>query len=477
MDLPERGVGITFSSAIEPLLDRHPDLIDVVEFEPQTTWLDLGSTTAGRYQSAEGVNAHIADLPFPKLVHSIGCPVGGSADHDRDQIGLLRETIRSLASPWVSEHLSFNSTGEFSTGFFLPPRQTSAGVEVAAKSIRKLRSALGVPLAFETGVNYLAPRSDELDDGVFAAAVAAEADAGILLDLHNVYTNEVNGRQPLTEFVSQLPLDRVWEIHLAGGFGMDGYWLDAHSGEIPQELLAPAKEIVSQLPNLKAIIFEIYPAFVKASSTDMLCRQLEFLHELWALRPTPMGGGASRRSARPVLRAAPDGATPNEWEHELGALVVGVGPNTDLGNELAADPGVALLQKLALEFRASMISNNLRRTVRLLVLALGEPVVRMILSKFRDEVTPQMFAGREARAFADFLKNLNVGVPQLAEVLEFELAVLNTLLDGRSRVVSFDFDPFPMLLALSEGRLPDAPSQVGAYEIEITPDAAEAMAG
>ena len=116
------------------------------------------------------------------------------------------------------------------------------------------------------------------------------------------------------------------------------------------------------------------------------------------------------------------------------------------------------MQKLAMEFRASMIASNLRRTIRLLILALGEDVLRMILSEYRNRVTPQMFAATEAHAFAQFLDDLGVGVPQLAEVLEFELAVLETLVDGKTRVVRFGFDPLPMLLALGDGQLPDEPA-------------------
>jgi len=52
-----------------------------------------------------------------------------------------------------------------------------------------------VPIAIETAVNYLRPRADELGDGEFVAAVAERADCGILLDLHNIYCNALNGRQ------------------------------------------------------------------------------------------------------------------------------------------------------------------------------------------------------------------------------------------------------------------------------------------
>ena len=51
-DPPQLGVGITFSSGIESILDRHPELIDVVEIEPQTTWLRC--RTAGRVEPSRG---------------------------------------------------------------------------------------------------------------------------------------------------------------------------------------------------------------------------------------------------------------------------------------------------------------------------------------------------------------------------------------------------------------------------------------
>ena len=259
--LPELGVGITHSALIEPALEQWPDLFDVIEFEPQTSWIETRDG-AEPYRASDLVLDHIIKLPGQKLVHSIGVPVGGTVRPQPAQLALLRRTIAKFDAPWVSEHLNFNRTQEFSTGFFLPPRQTLQGVETATTSIRDLQAALPVPIAVETGVNYLRPRPDEMPDGAFVATVTERANCGILLDLHNLFTNSVNGRQSVEEFITQLPLERVWEIHLAGGFEMEGFWLDAHSGAIPDTLLSIAREIVPTLPNLKAIVFELFPSFV-----------------------------------------------------------------------------------------------------------------------------------------------------------------------------------------------------------------------
>src|SRR4030095_592878 len=120
--LPELGVGITYSPAIEPVIERHPNLFDVVEFEPQTTWIETRGEPEP-YRVADPVMEHIVQLPGSKLVHSIGVPVGGTARPEQAQLALLGRAVARLNSPWVSEHLSFNSTSGFQTGFFLPPRQ------------------------------------------------------------------------------------------------------------------------------------------------------------------------------------------------------------------------------------------------------------------------------------------------------------------------------------------------------------------
>ena len=76
------GVGLGYSSAIEPLLEREPDLIDVLEIEPQTTWIKSGD----RYRANEEVLRHLLVLPGRKLIHSVAAPVGG--------------TVRPEASRW-----------------------------------------------------------------------------------------------------------------------------------------------------------------------------------------------------------------------------------------------------------------------------------------------------------------------------------------------------------------------------------------
>jgi uncharacterized protein (UPF0276 family) len=473
-DLPELGVGIVYSSALEPLLEAHPEVVDVLEIEPQTTWLERPDRP-GEILARSDVDDHLAGLPFHKLVHSIGTPVGGSVPGPRAQLSLLRDIVRKLRAPWASEHLAFNLTPDFFTGFFLPPRQTATGLEVYAHAIRRLAEAIEVPLAVETGVNYLRPRADEIPDGEFVAKLVDRAHCGILLDLHNIYANECNGRQQVWEFLGQVPLDRVWEIHVAGGFELNGYWLDAHSGAMPDRLFALSREIVPHLPNLKAIVFEVFTSFLPSFGLDGVRAEMDRLRHLWQLRrPSSAVRYGRAVSKRRWSSADPDVA---EWESALGALAIGRNSTSPLGLELASDGGVALIRTLIQEFRASMVVGVYRLSCRLMMLALTPDVFRTILEDFWAQEPPRPYAASEAEAFIAYLRAKNLRLPQLAKVMEFEKAAMDTLFDEQPRVVRFSSDPFPLLRALAEGRLPDIIPQKGDYEIELKPEGAVTVTG
>jgi uncharacterized protein (UPF0276 family) len=56
----------------------------------------------------------------------------------------------------------------------------------------------------------------EMDEATFIRSVAEEADCDLLLDVNNVYVNAFNHGYDAKEFISQLPLERVVYIHMAG---------------------------------------------------------------------------------------------------------------------------------------------------------------------------------------------------------------------------------------------------------------------
>ena len=251
----EIGVGVVYSSGLEPLFAAEPGLIDALEIEPQTTWLE---SPGGAITVRADVDDHLDALPGRKLIHSIGTPVGGSAIGTRAQLERLAGTVRRFRPPFVSEHLAFNTTRDFFTGFFLPPRQTAAGLSTYTRSINDLRETLGVPIAAETGVNYLQPRADEIPDGEFMAELANPPTAAS--------SSTCTTSTAITATDARNSILTSAKFHwIASGKSISRAalkWTAIGSMPTPARsrirCSAVAREIIPHLPNLKVMIFEMF---------------------------------------------------------------------------------------------------------------------------------------------------------------------------------------------------------------------------
>jgi uncharacterized protein len=470
MDLPTLGLGLNYFPGVEPLLSE----VDYLEVEPQVLWHHRHGS-AEPYHLDRRLVDHVRGLPMPKLVHSVANPLGGARSPDPAQLRPLLETISLLQPPWASEHLSYNAAEVNGrscwTGFLLPVRQTAEGVDQAVEAIRGFASGLPVPFAIETGVSYLRPRSDELSDGAFVAKIAQGADCGILLDLHNIWTNERNGREPVLNFLREIPLERVWEVHLAGGFEEEGVWLDAHSGEVPRDLLEVSRHVLPQLPNLRSLTFELYPSFLGRVGLDRLRAELRAIRGVWDSRDRAPAGVlcfATGARTEPIETGGP-AALPKEWEDALAGLVLGATASGDTFG-LASDPAVRVYRDLLGRFRSSMAVRVLKLSCRLIVLSKGRRELEQLLEGYWRTAPPTLFSSDEGAGFGAYLLALDSDIPWLREVIEYELAVSQTLVYEEPRVATFGFEPFAVLNAPSAGVLPTSPPAVGSYEVEIQPE-------
>jgi uncharacterized protein len=473
-DPRELGIGVVYSPRLARVLDL--DLVDVLEVEPQMFWRATGDPD-DPIAIDDAQFSTLRTLPQHKLVHSVTLPVGNSQPHDPRALACLRRNIDVLDAPYVSEHLSFNAFDHGSerlwAGFFLPPLQDRQAVAIAATRIDEMRGAVGVPVAFETGVNYLRPRPDELSDGAFIREVAEAADCGILLDLHNLLTNERNGRASVRAVFAEIPADRVWEIHLGGGMPYRGYWLDSHSSHIDDALHTVTREIVDACPNLRAIIFEIMDQYVGEPAREALQGDVRRMRKLWTERGRPTR--ISLRALPERQTEAPDPGTALRRANTLGALAVGRAPR-DPDPALTDDPAVALYADLVASMREGVLYEALPFLVRLLLLSIGPPATMQLITAFHAALPPEQFGADEARHFLVYVRQQALDVRYLNEVLAFAEALL--ALDGtcETRRVRFTCDPLALLQALQERRPPgDLPSQD--VEVEVGADGLLRLAG
>jgi hypothetical protein len=248
-----------------------------------------------------------------------------------------------------------------------------------------------------------------------------------------------------------MPLERVWEVHLAGGMSLDGVWLDAHSNSTPPELLDLAAEVIPRLPNVGALVFEILPEHLHNIGIDGVHRELEALKGIWRTRP-PRTLTVHKSSRKAIVPSAADIAETHAWEQRLFEAL-----NGESTDQLATDPGCAVMAQLIRDVRSASLTRGARYSLTALLASLGADATGEVLSTYFRSIPAETFVALESFNFARFLSrrpDLIAAVPYLDQILAFEKALLAASLFGESTELHWTADPTLLLETLDAGRLP-----------------------
>jgi len=285
--LPKLGVGLAFQAPLASLIETCGDGLDFVEVVPDMLWNDFGAGEQPRYlDDAEGIaTLRRVAARRPVVPHGIGLSIGSAHRYEREHVEQLRRWHDWLRFPWHSDHLGFHLAGhdghDVNVGVTLPLARDRETLDLLVPRVRDVQQQVPVPFLLENNVYYFDIADSEMDEASFLNALCRESGCGLLLDLHNVYTNARNHRADPWAVLSALDLASVGEIHVAGGMELDGFYLDAHSDIVPAPVWELLEWTVPRCPNLGGIVFELFGSWVEVVGIDCVRDELARLQQLW----------------------------------------------------------------------------------------------------------------------------------------------------------------------------------------------------
>ena len=160
--------------------------------------------------------------------HGVGLYLGSTDGLDRDHLQRLKPLVKRTNTPWLSDHLCWGSVDGRYTHDLLPLPYTFAAAQHVAQRIREVRDFLEVPILVENVSSYAEFHASEMTEWEFLCEVVESADAGILLDVNNIYVSSQNHRFDPYDYLNHIPHGRVGQIHIAGHSKFEKYILDTH---------------------------------------------------------------------------------------------------------------------------------------------------------------------------------------------------------------------------------------------------------
>jgi uncharacterized protein (UPF0276 family) len=223
--LPNLGVGVGLRTThYEHLLSEWPEV----------AWLEVLSDN---YLHTRGRPLEILDRlaeRYPLAMHGVSLNIGSTDALDLEYVRALGALRDRIGARWISDHLCFTGVSGRNTHDLLPLPLTEEALEHVVRRVKTVADVLGERLVLENPSTYVEFTGNTLPEWEFLAAVAVEADAGILLDLNNVLVSAKNhGFEPET-YLRALPLERVVQMHVAGHTDHGTHAIDTHIGPVPE---------------------------------------------------------------------------------------------------------------------------------------------------------------------------------------------------------------------------------------------------
>ncbi len=265
---------------------------DYFEINPEALWSSKeGKLVKNQYHELFRELQQKSGKPFVAhgLAFSLGTPLDTPEEKARTEqwVDRLLDDHAEFRFAWMTEHLGWTISEGLQAVLPLPLPFTPEAVRTVSERMRLLAKIVPV-VGFENSVDYL-HFGEVLDEPGFFNDICKAAPCGMLLDLHNAYTQCLNSQIDPSRYLERIDLGNVLQIHLSGGSDSDGKWLptgkvfrlDSHDDSVPEEVWTLAEKIIPKCPNLRGVVVERLNGTIDPEDVPALAAEVQRAKELF----------------------------------------------------------------------------------------------------------------------------------------------------------------------------------------------------
>ncbi|MET9435461.1 DUF692 family multinuclear iron-containing protein [Streptomyces sp. NPDC006551] len=297
-----------------------PEIAGAVEALPGVDWVEVVAENLCAGHLPDSL-ARLRSRGVTVVPHGVSLGLGGADRPDAGRLAELAAKATALGAPLVTEHIAFvraggplTATPVLEAGHLLPVPRTWDALDVLCENVRIAQDALPVPLALENIAALISWPGEELTEGQFLAELVERTGVRLLIDVANLHTNHVNRGEDPSKALSELPVEAIAYVHVAGGLERDGVWHDTHAHPVPPAVLAVLSDLASR----------VSPPGVLLERDDHFPPAEELAAELTAIRATLAAAGAPRGGSAAPEPGAPGRAAAAEAVPRRGGVAEAV---------------------------------------------------------------------------------------------------------------------------------------------------------
>jgi len=198
---------------------RTPHYADFLAQTPAVDWIEVH---AENYFGDGGYDLFVLQQlrqQLPVSVHGVGLGLGSAQGFRQEHLLKLKRLVDRIEPALVSEHLCWGAVASRHMNDLLPLPLTPSALDLVCDRVDALQHMLHRQILIENVSTYVRFEQDAMSEADFLHALVTRTGCGVLLDINNLYVNQVNhGEDALAALqrLATLPAGTVGEIHLAG---------------------------------------------------------------------------------------------------------------------------------------------------------------------------------------------------------------------------------------------------------------------
>jgi len=236
--------------------------------DPMVDWFEIISEN---FMNNHGYARHVLDKlkkTRPIVMHGVSMNIGSTDPLNTTYLKALKELAEYVQPEWISDHLCWTGFAGKNTHDLLPLPLTEESLKHVSKRVLEVQDYLKRPLVLENPSTYLEFKQSTITEWEFLSALVEKTNCGLLLDVNNVFVSATNHGFSAENYIQNIPIENVVQIHIAGPTDYGNFLIDTHDQPVPTpvwKLYKLAQELtggVSTLLEWDANIPE-YPELVK----------------------------------------------------------------------------------------------------------------------------------------------------------------------------------------------------------------------
>lgn len=227
---------------------------DILSGQPAVDWFEIVSEN---YMVPGGRPLHFLDRireRYPLVMHGVSLSIGSTDPLDMNYLRELKALAQRVQPRWISDHLCWTGVDGVNLHDLMPLPYTDEALMHVARRVRDVQDFLGRRLVLENVSSYVTYTHSQMQEWEFLAALTAEADCELLLDVNNVYVSSVNHGFDAASFLAAIPAHRVRQMHLAGHQRQGDILIDTHDQPVPDGVWDLYRNAVDRFPGVATMI-------------------------------------------------------------------------------------------------------------------------------------------------------------------------------------------------------------------------------